>query len=239
MRPLFRILRDILLGSAASSQLEEESYPRGRLGRPDLSHFTKPLEHYTRHIDDYLMSLGPTGPRDAPAQSLAYRKGVIGQWGVIARAPAQALPYVLQLLRKPVAEGRRAAAGILDDWATDATFVPQLLSAADSEQDIETLSVLVGTVGRLRARAALPLLASLLRSPDRVDGDLGWSVIDAIADGASRSARPRTLVSLPVTGCDSRVIDAVQLIGTDSMTRTINSPSRTLVNTMMPLRKNG
>ncbi|MEX2285145.1 MAG: HEAT repeat domain-containing protein [Gemmatimonadota bacterium] len=181
MHRILRMLRDFLFGRPKLPALEEETYPRDAAGRPDLKRFTRPLAHYTGYIDEYLVSLGTSGPTDPAWQSFAYRKSVLGQWGIIARGPSQALPYVLRLLTNPIPEGRSAAAGILDAWAADITLVPRLIGALENEDDIETLSILAGTLGRLGARAALPRLAELLRSPNSDHGDLSGSMIEAVS----------------------------------------------------------
>lgn len=171
-------LRDALFGAHAQT-LEEETYPRDAMGRPDLKRFTKPLTHYTQYIDDYLASFATA--REAAEQSFAYRKGVVGQWGVIACGPANGLPYVLQLLKHPVPEGRSTAAGILGAWDDNPTLVPHLLDVLATETDIETLSTVMSLLGRMKVHAALPRLAELLRAPNSDEGDLSWSVVEAVS----------------------------------------------------------
>ena len=108
------------------------------------------------------------------------------QWGMIAKGPSEALPYVLGLLERPLPEARSAAAGIIGEWKMDPTFIPHLVSALEREDDIETLSTLADVLGRLKARAALPRLAGLLRAPNSDEGDLSWSVIEAVSAIAGR-----------------------------------------------------
>lgn len=72
---------DLLFGDHRGETLEEESYPRDAMGRPDLSRFTKPLADYAAYFDKYLASLGPQGPASSTARQLAYRKSVLAQWG--------------------------------------------------------------------------------------------------------------------------------------------------------------
>ena len=55
--------------------------------------------------------------------------------------------------------------------------------------DIETLSTLAAALGRMKARAALPRLAALLRAPNSDEGDLSWSVIEAVGEIAGRDFR--------------------------------------------------
>ena len=186
MHRFFRIVRNIFIDPRDPPVLEEESYPRDSMGRPELKRFTKPLSHYIGYMEDYHQALGPAGPTDPAWQSFAYRKGVLAQWGMIAKGPSEALPYVLGLLESPLPEARSAAAGIIGEWRKDDSFIPHLVSALEKEDDIETLSTLAGALGRLKARAALPRLAALLRAPNSDEGDLSWSVIEAVSAIAGR-----------------------------------------------------
>jgi hypothetical protein len=181
VRGLFRFLELIFVDPEKPPVLEEEHYPRDKQGRPDLGRFTRPLDHYLRYLEEYFTSLGPDGPDQAAWQSHAYLKGVFGQWGLIAKGPGEALPYVLQLLDNPLTEARSAAAAVLDAWADDGDFGPHLVDAATKEKDPETLSTLLGTIGRLRIISALPLLARVLRSPASKAGDVDWSAVEALS----------------------------------------------------------
>ncbi|MGH7555515.1 MAG: hypothetical protein ACREMQ_21150, partial [Longimicrobiales bacterium] len=145
--------------------------------------------HYAGYIEDYLKSLEArpgVNPPTAEWQAYAYRKGVFGQWGLIARGPAEALPAVLRLLQHPVAEARQAGAGVLEAWTGESgDLEAPALAAAERElsgpdTDIETLSTLLGILGRARSEAALPLLAGVLRAPESSVGDLDWSAVEAL-----------------------------------------------------------
>ena len=113
---------------------------------------------------------------------------MLGQWGLIACGPERALPTVLRLLQHKVAEGRQAASGVLEHWTDNGAElgVPVLAAAekelASAETDIETLSILVGILGRIRYEAGLQLLARVLRDPNSRNGDLDWCAIEAIGD---------------------------------------------------------
>ena len=191
---VLRRLRSVLIGADQPPELEESRYPRNASGAPDLACFTRPVEHYERYITDYLESLeSPKGTlANREWQTYAYQKYVFGQWGLIARGPAEALPTVLRLLRHRIPEGRQAASGVLDAWSDARTPVEApLLAAAERElagpeTDIETLSTLIGILGRERSEAALPLLARVLRDPGSSNGDVDWCAIEAIGDIARR-----------------------------------------------------
>jgi hypothetical protein len=98
------------------------------------------------------------------------------------------LPTVLRLLRHHIPAGRQAASGVLGAWADRAIALEEpALAAAEKElagpdTDIETLSTLIGILGRQRSEASLPLLARVLRDPSSRNRDVDWCSIEAIAD---------------------------------------------------------
>jgi len=193
-------LRTLLFSSPAPCVLEEQRFPRGTDGAPDLACFTRPVDHYIAYIEDYLMSLEPSTSvatllpktNSLEGRSHAYQKGVVGQWGLIARGPKDALPYILSLLERRVPEARQAAAAVLEGWLRRGVPVDvsaQILAAAEREgndkrADPESLSALLLVLGRLKHIDALPLFARVLRAPDSRVGDLDWSAAEAIASTA-------------------------------------------------------
>ena len=197
MDTFLRWLRHLVIGAGQPPTLEEATYPRDARGAPDLTRFTRPVEHYAGYIADYLQSLeSPHRPsRSREWQTHEYQKYVLGQWGLIARGPSEALPTVLQLLRHQLPEGRQAAAGVLDAWTTSvAAMEAPALAAAERElsgrdTDIETVSTLIGILGRERSEAALPLLARVLRDPASRTGDVDWCAVEAIGAIAGRPFR--------------------------------------------------
>jgi hypothetical protein len=199
MDNVLRWLRHIFIGAEKPPDIEEAHYPRDAKGKPDLTRFTRPADHYARYIDDYLKSLESprTVARGKPPlarerQVYEYQKYVLGQWGLIARGPANALPTVLRLLQHKLPEGRQAASGVLSAWTEGGTQLEAPVLAAverelaDANTDIETLSSLIGILGRVRAEAALPLLARVLRDPNSKNGDVDWCAIEAIGDIAQQ-----------------------------------------------------
>ena len=157
------------------------------MGRPDLSRFTKPVAHYAAYFDEYLASLGPQGPASSTAQRLAYRKGVLAQWGLIAKGPRDALPYVKRLLARSEPESRSAAAAVLEAWTgRDSSFAPDLLAVAEGETNPETLSTLISALAAARTRSALPLFGRILRDPRSRDGDVHWAVVEGLAKMAGK-----------------------------------------------------
>ena len=198
VRTVLRWLQRLLLGAEHPPPLEEERYARDSLGRPDLARFTRPAAHYAGYLDEYLDSLADgssPGTRGRGAtrewQAHAYRKGVLGQWGLIARGPTEALPIVLELARHPLPEGRQAAAGVLEAWEAPATapggdgLLAAALEFAERElasdaPDTETLAVLLGMLGRRRNPRGLPVVARILRDPSSRTGDLDWAALETL-----------------------------------------------------------
>jgi hypothetical protein len=205
---LLRWLRIVFLGPVRPPLLEEERFPRDASGRPDLTRFVRPLDHYIGYLDAYLESLRtdarPTGGAaqrphtDSAWQAYAYRKGVLGQWGLIARGPGEALPYVITLLGHPLPEARQAGAGVLDAWVgaqPHPNLAAYALTAAEREasapeRDAETLSVLVELLGRIKSVESLPLLARVLRAPESRAGDVDVAAAQAVGAIAGESFEP-------------------------------------------------
>src|SRR5262245_4052692 len=133
MGNILRWLRSILIGAEQPPDLEEAHYPRDASGAPDLTCFTRSVEHYARYIGDYLESLESARdepPRAREWQVYEYQKYVLGQWGLIARGPSEALATVLRLLRHRIPEGRQAASGVLGAWADRETALEETVLAA-------------------------------------------------------------------------------------------------------------
>jgi hypothetical protein len=190
MNTILRSFLDLVFGNRGNRRgttLEEESYPRDAMGRPELSRFTKPVAHYASYFDDYLASLGPQGPASSTAQQLAYRKSVLAQWGLIAKGPRDALPYVKRLLARAEPEARSAAAAVLEAWTgRGSAFVPELLAAAASETDPETLSTLISALAAAHTQSALPLFGRILRDPASRHGDVHWAAVEGLGRIAGR-----------------------------------------------------
>ena len=68
MDNVLRWLHYIFIGAEKPPSLEEAHYPRDASGVPDLTRFTRSVEHYAGYIGDYLESLESAriAPRGAP-----------------------------------------------------------------------------------------------------------------------------------------------------------------------------
>lgn len=97
-------------------------------------------------------------------------KRVEGVWGLTAKGD-EAVPLLVELLKHPDAEARADAAGALG-WLRDSSpHIEEALVAVlrSSVSDEERDSALVA-LGSLRSKAALPLVAGLIRA-EETDGD--------------------------------------------------------------------
>lgn len=126
-------------------------------GVPDLARLRQSAEaYYALHLE---------AVREAD-----FHKRVHAQWGLVARG-ADALPFLMTMLRSSCPESREDAAAALARLGTsDPEVVAGLLDALrDAVSHEERDSVLL-CLGALRARAAVPALAEMVRDP-AVDGD--------------------------------------------------------------------
>jgi len=192
-----RWLQTLVFGPPGPPMLEEQRFPHDARGAPDLSYFTRPVTQYVAYIDEYLAALEPKASgvvippeqRTGEWQAHRYRKGVIGSWGLIARGPGEALPYVLSLLDHAIPEAREMGAGVLDAWVTSDQRVDvscHVLAAAEREASApdgvrpEPLGMLLLLLARLKVSEALPLMARVLRAPESRNGDVDWLAAEAI-----------------------------------------------------------
>ena len=79
-----------------ATRMKEDRIPTDRMGRPDLAHYTEPVDYYERMFDAYLDSFNRALTRDE--STLAWKRRVHAEWGLIAKG-AGSVPYALRLLR--------------------------------------------------------------------------------------------------------------------------------------------
>ena len=147
------------------------SQPRGltrpRPFRDDLQLFNDSAQAY------YEMHLDSTRGHD-------FAKRVTASWGLIARGQ-DSLPYLMSMLTSRNADSREDAAGALG-WlgAKSDTIVNALIAALDRESEDQPRDSIVLTLGALKSRAAIPALASLIRSDD-TDADTRRCAVESLA----------------------------------------------------------
>jgi len=158
-------------------KLKEQDYPVDENGKPDLTFYTDPLEHYIELYNRYLETLsGRTGP--GYEQELAFARRVHAVWGLIAKGDA-ALPEAVKMLRHTERDAREDGAAILAELGTRAELVDALLEALKTESALQPLDSIVLALGRMRNKRAIPALAELIRA-DATDGDTRWTAVEAL-----------------------------------------------------------
>jgi hypothetical protein len=110
--------------------------------------------------------------------SAEYSREVMSNWGLISCGP-EAVPYALVLLKDRDSAIREHGAGVLQGLGREASVVDEILAALEAEEDLQVIDTLVAALGEMRSRAALPVLARMLRDP-RTDGDTRWQLADAL-----------------------------------------------------------
>lgn len=112
-----------------------------------------------------------------------HREGM-ASWGLIASG-RDAIPFALDMLRHLKADIREHGAGVLEGLGEQSSAVDEVLAALRTETDLQVIDTLVGALGAMRSREALPVLARMLRDPS-TDGDTQWQVACSIGRIAGR-----------------------------------------------------
>lgn len=149
-------------------QPQVEHHPVDERGVPDLTTFHRPPSEY--------LALYLEGIRE-----FDFHKRVEGSWGLTARG-AESVPLLVELLKHPDSEVRGDAAAALAWMRDTGPEVEQALVAAldgaatDEERDTALLAL-----GQMRSKAALPLVAQLIRT-DGTDGDTRHLAVQVLGD---------------------------------------------------------
>src|SRR5689334_14509666 len=114
--------------------LKEHRIATDEQGRPDLSCFTDPIEHYMGYYEDFLAFRKLKRVASQAEAREAWSKRVFAVWGFIANG-TEALPYVLQMLKSPVADAREDAGGVLAELGRQESVVDPLIEAVEAEGD--------------------------------------------------------------------------------------------------------
>jgi hypothetical protein len=158
-------------------RLKEASYPVDARGRPDLRYYVDSLEYYIRMYEQYLGTLrGEKGP--GYEIELSFSRRVNALWGLIAKG-ASAANYALALLKRSEPEAREDGAAILAAIGKDEVTVEKLLNALRVETDTTARDSLIASVGHLKSRKAVPVLAAIIRD-QATDGDTRWTAVESL-----------------------------------------------------------
>lgn len=96
--------------------------------------------------------------------SVAYNRIVNSGWGLIARGPAS-IPYAVKLVRSSDRDHREAATNVfcgLRNPERLPEIVSEIVAALESEDDRLVIDCLLGALGHLRSREAVPILARFI-----------------------------------------------------------------------------
>lgn len=155
---------------------------------PDLSRYTKPLEHYIAIYEEqqrFFRSPPPVDPQNAEDLkrfdalcAMQYSNRVNATWGMIAKGKAS-IRYALQMLKSADPDAREDAGGILHALGRTAEVVEELITALENESTLQAEDSIIIALGAMRTKAAIPVLAKLLRRSD-VDGDTAWTAAEAL-----------------------------------------------------------
>lgn len=113
MTSLARRLRVNVLGRLL--RLKEDAYPKDSQGRPDLSYYTDPVEHYIAMYEQFLAA-AQAGRRRESVPDLSFKRRAHATWGMIAKG-SEAVPYATKLLQHDLRDAREDGAAILAEIA--------------------------------------------------------------------------------------------------------------------------
>ena len=107
-----------------------------------------------------------------------YSRRVDVGWALGLSGP-DAVPYGLEMLRARDSTVREDGAGVLMTLGEQGEVVEALLQTLSTETDIQVVDTVVLALGEMRAKAALPAIAKLVRDPE-TDGDTRWGAATAL-----------------------------------------------------------
>ena len=158
--------------------LKEDSIPVDELGRPELAHYTDSVEYYAELYEKFLAFLRREWPWVTQETSLPFSSRVHATWGLIAKGGA-AVPYALKLLRHSEPDARADGAMILGAVGKDESVVVEILARLAVESDTVARDSLISTLGAMRSRRAIPVLAAIIRD-ETDDGDTRFTAVESL-----------------------------------------------------------
>ena len=139
--------------------------------------YTKSVDYYVTMYQRYLDVISGTSKRKYDIR-MAFRRRVSACQGLVAKG-TDAIPYALAMLRSKEADAREDGAAILGEIGQDGNIVDQVLQALASETDVIARDSLILALGELKSKAAIPVLADLIRN-DATDGDTRWTAVESL-----------------------------------------------------------
>jgi HEAT repeats len=153
---------------------KEDCIPLDSGGRPDLSRYTDSADYYAAMHRRYVENTHRSG-YDA---RLEFRRRVHATWGLIAKGAA-AIPHAVAMLNSKDADAREDGASILAEIGKGPEVVQHVLDALGSETELVARDALVQALGAFKDRAAIPILAAMIRNTD-TDGDTRRTAVESL-----------------------------------------------------------
>jgi hypothetical protein len=110
--------------------------------------------------------------------NVEYSRRVDSQWA-LGLSGAAAVPYALDMLKARDSTVREDGAGVLAMLGEQEEVVSALLETLSTETDLQVIDTVVYALGEMRAKAALPAIAQLVRNSE-TDGDTRWGAASAL-----------------------------------------------------------
>ena len=146
---------------------------------PDLTYYTESAQYYYQLICDSapLLKDKPRGATQADRgrAAAANNRIVHAEWGLTARG-AEAVPWAVKLVTSKDRDLREAGANVfsgLRDPQRMQEVVSHLVTILESEQDRLVIDTMLGALGNLRSREAIPILRRFI-DDEAQDGDTRW-----------------------------------------------------------------
>jgi len=146
---------------------------------PDLSYYTESAQFYYDLICDSAPHL-----KDKPhavtleEKLMAAKAGnrmAEATWGLIARG-AEAIPFAIRLVRSNDPDLKEMGANVfcgLQIGERAPEVLRHIIAALENETDRLVIDSLIGVLGHLKSRDAIPVLAKFIRD-EKEDGDTRW-----------------------------------------------------------------
>jgi HEAT repeat protein len=146
---------------------------------PDLSYLTESAQFYYDLICDSAPHLKDK-PRAVTWEEkliagTAYGRMVNASWGLIARG-AESIPFAIRLVRSKDRDEKEMGANVFCGFQMGERapeVLQHVIAALEHETDRLVIDSLIGALGHLRSRDAIPVLAKFIRN-DQEDGDTRW-----------------------------------------------------------------
>jgi hypothetical protein len=145
--------------------IDSGEIPNEYLTGPDLSYYVESAEFYYNLIVESAKHFKGKQREVIRAElemsAIASERSVNATWGLSARGP-ESIPFALALFRSKDSDHRAAATSVFTGWR-DAARLPSMLqyvhAALRDEKDRSLIDPLIATLGELRSRESIPVLA--------------------------------------------------------------------------------